>query len=299
MATKSPGDQVKTLSVIIPYYNAATTIGAQLEALARQKWHGAWEVICVDNGSTDDSARVVESYREKLPNLRTMEASTVHTQYHAMNVGARAATGGGLLFCDADDEVGEGWLAAMAEALSRHDFVACRTDAKKLNRSWLANRTSSQEKGLHKLRFAPHLYHAGAGTMGIKRSLFLDTAGGFDDAMRHCGDTLLSIQLQLAGVEIHYVPDAVLHLRHRGTLLGVFRQAFGYGEYQSVLYKKSTALGVPKVPQPWRLGIRGWRDFLDMVPRVRNKAMLANFLWCSGWQMGLLRGSIKHRVLYF
>lgn len=300
MSEEKSGEKVRTLSVIVPYYNAATTIGAQMEALARQRWDGWWEVICVDNGSIDDTLRIVEKYRDKLPHLRTMEASTVHTQYHAMNVGARAAKGEALLFCDADDEVGEGWLAAMAEALSTHDFVACRTESKKLNAPWLARgRGSSQGNGLHKLRFAPQLSYAGGGTMGIKRSLLLDVAGGFDDNMRHCGDTLLSIQLQLAGKEIHFVHDAVLHLRHRETFWGGFRQGFGYGEYQSILYKKSIALGVPKIPRPWELGMRGWHEFLAMLPRVRSKASFAGLAWRFGWQLGLLRGSIRHHVAYF
>jgi glycosyltransferase involved in cell wall biosynthesis len=42
------------LSVIIPCYNGAETIAAQLEALAGQQWSGQWEVIVSDNGSTDN-----------------------------------------------------------------------------------------------------------------------------------------------------------------------------------------------------------------------------------------------------
>jgi glycosyltransferase involved in cell wall biosynthesis len=287
------------LSVIIPCYNGAKTIGAQLEALTCQQWRGPWEVILADNGSTDETLAIVEKYREKLPNFRIVKASAVRTAAHAMNVGARAATGDVLLFCDADDEVGEGWLGAMAEALSKHDFVACRIDARKLNEPWLAEgRGSSQDKGLFALSFAPHLRHAGAGTIGLRRSLLLDTAGGFDESMQQLFDTMLCVKLQLAGTKLHFVPEAILHVRHRRTLVAIFRQAYSWAKHEPVLYKKSVALGISKNARPWRDAILGWRGFLVMLLRIRSKAMLARCTFRFGWQLGLLSGSIKHRVLY-
>lgn len=288
------------VSVIVPCYNAAKTIRVQLDALARQKWPGEWEVIIADNGSTDESLAIVEQYRDKLPNLRIVDASGRRGQPYAMNVGARAAKGEALLFCDADDEVGDGWLAAMGEALSTHDFVACRTESKKLNPPWLAKgRSSAQENGLQKLSYVPQLYFAGSGTMGIKRSLLFDVAGGFDENLPMLFDSLLCVQLQLAGKEIHYVPDAVLHLRHRETLSDGFRQGFNYGQYQPVVYKRAIELGNPRLPQPWKMGIRGWHNVLAMLPMLRDKAMQAAFVFRFGRQLGRIKGSIKQRVFYF
>jgi glycosyltransferase involved in cell wall biosynthesis len=286
------------LSVIIPCYNGAKTIGAQLEALTRQQWDGPWEVIVADNGSTDESLAIVEQYIEKLPGLRIVEAAAIRTQPHALNVGARAATGELLLFCDADDQVDEGWLAAMAVALSKHDFVACRTDARKLNPPWIANRGSSQEKGLRGLEYAPQLRYAGSGTIGVKRSLLLETIGGFDESMKTYFDNFFCVQLQLAGTELHFVPDAVLHLRHRSSLRALFHQGLGYGEYQPVMYKKLVALGVPKLSRPWRVGIDHWRGLLAGILRARNKTRLANCAFALGFQLGRLKGSIKHRVVF-
>ena len=110
------------LSVIIPCKNMGATIGAQLEALANQSWSEPWEVIVSDNGSSDDSVRVVQRYAARLPNLRLVDASDRPGASHARNVGARHATAPALAFCDADDEVGVDWLAAMDRALSRARF---------------------------------------------------------------------------------------------------------------------------------------------------------------------------------
>ncbi|MCY7394267.1 MAG: glycosyltransferase, partial [Leptolyngbyaceae cyanobacterium CAN_BIN12] len=62
------------LSVILPCFNGAETIAVQLEALTRQSWAGEWEVIVVNNGSTDNSMEIVKRYRDRLQNLQIVNA---------------------------------------------------------------------------------------------------------------------------------------------------------------------------------------------------------------------------------
>src|SRR4030067_522850 len=125
------------LSVIIPTLNGADTIGAQLEALGHQELQDGWEVIIADNGSADRTPEGVAAYASRLPGLRVIKASGASGAAHARNTGAKHAVGDALLFCDDDDEVGEGWLAAMGRALLQHRFVACRADGHKLNAWWV------------------------------------------------------------------------------------------------------------------------------------------------------------------
>jgi hypothetical protein len=72
------------------------------------------------------------------------------------NVGVLAATGDAFLFCDVDDEVAPGWLAAMGEAVFRHDFVTCRLDSEKLNAPWLQNSLKNAQRDGH-IQFHPPL----------------------------------------------------------------------------------------------------------------------------------------------
>ncbi|HEU6446740.1 MAG TPA: oligosaccharide flippase family protein, partial [Gaiellaceae bacterium] len=68
------GEEPVELSVVIPARNAAGTIGDQLESLARPRFHRPWEVVVVDNGSTDGTADVARSYAGRV-RLRVVNAS--------------------------------------------------------------------------------------------------------------------------------------------------------------------------------------------------------------------------------
>jgi glycosyltransferase involved in cell wall biosynthesis len=279
--------------VIIACLNEEATIATQLEALAGQQWSEPWELIVSDNGSTDETLMVVERYRNRVPNLRIVDASDKRGQPHALNVGVLAANSEALAFCDADDEVAPGWVAAMGEALRRYDFVAGPMEMKKLNPPWLA-RDHPQRYGLNRLRYPPYLPHAGSGNMGVKRTVY-EAVGGFDESMPYLFDTDYCFKIQLAGTHLHFVPDAVLHARRRGGFGGLFRQGRNYGEYHALLYKRYRPLGMPKLS--WKKGVRGWRSLLRRLRRIRNKAELAQWVWDCGWRLGRVKGCIRFRIL--
>jgi glycosyltransferase involved in cell wall biosynthesis len=274
------------LSVIIPCYNAAETLGYQLDALAAQQWSQPWEIVLADNCSTDNSREVAESYRERLPNLRIVEAAGKQGASFTRNTAIRAAAGEAMALCDADDEVADGWVAAMGEALERHDFVACRIDAAKLNPPWL--RGHEQERGLQTIWYPPWLPHVGGGTMGFRRSMF-EAVGGFDENMRHLEDTEFSFQAQLKGYAIHFVPDAVLHVRRRGNLIEHYRQSRNYAEYNVVLARKYWT----KNDSAWRFYKRFAREWWRLVlgvAELRSKGGRYSWAWRLGQQSGRLKG---------
>lgn len=282
------------LSVIIPCYNGASTLAVQLEALANQTWQQPWEIIVANNGSTDASVAIVEDYQKRLPHLRLVDASARRGQPYALNTGAEAARGESLAFCDADDEVGPGWVAAMGEALCKYDFVACRMDVEKLNEPWMyQSRGQGQQFSLQQYRYPPYLSHAGGGTLGVKRSLH-EAVGGFDETLPYLHDTDYCWRLQLRGIELHFVPDAVIYIRFRNSLKAVYRQARSYAEYNVILYKRYRPLGMPSISL--KRSLKAWIRMLEHSFRIRSKADLARWIWNFGWWTGRLWGSVKHRV---
>lgn len=282
------------LSVIIACFNAANTITRQLDALAQQQWSEPWEVIVADNGSTDASLEIVRQYQSRMPNLRIVDASHKSGAGPARNAGAIAAKGEALAFCDADDEVAPGWVAAMGEALAEYDFVGCRFDPNKLNEPWLVRaHPCTQETQLPKSRYMPHLSFTGGGGMGVKRSLH-EAMGGFDESILRLEDIDYCWRLQLSGVKLHFVPDAVLYVRYRSTLAGMYRQARQWAESEVLLYKKYQALGMHSFS--WRTGLKSWGRLLQEMPQVCSLESRRQWCWRLAWRWGRLQGSIKYKV---
>jgi glycosyltransferase involved in cell wall biosynthesis len=284
------------LSVVIPCLNAAATLGVQLAALAGQRWEGAWEVIVADNGSTDGSQDIVESYRARLPNLQLVDASDRRGQAHARNLGAAAATGDVYLFCDADDEVAPGWLAALGRALARHDFVACRYDNEKLNPVWVQRtHLNPQKDGLTSYDYPPFLPHAGGGGLGVTRRAH-EAVGGFDEALPALEDTDYCWRLQLAGFQLHFAPDAVVNIRHRGDLGSIYRQGVSYGLHNVMIYERYRSQGMPRLG--WLPGLRKWASLLLRTPLLLlSREGRARWMWQLGWRVGRIRGCFKYRVV--
>ncbi len=214
------------ISVVIAAYNAADTLGAQLDALDAQDVDAEWEILVCDNGSTDDTAGVVRRARERMPRLRLLDASARRGPGAARNVGARAAAAPLLAFCDADDVVAEGWLAVMLEALATADFVTGQSRRPEFNARPGDPHTFSW--GLYRVPYFPYMPGAGAGNVGVRRDAFLGV-GGFDADLRTGEDLDLCWRLQLAGHELVEDSRAVVYVANRGGLGATIAQTFAYG----------------------------------------------------------------------
>ena len=288
------------LSVILPSYNGARTIGAQLDAIAAQEWDGDWEVVFVDNRSTDDTKAVVEGYRERLPALRVVDALDGQGIAFALNRGVAAAAGELVVFVNDDDEVAEGWLAAMGDALRQDEVVAGRLEHDRLNEDWaIAVRGQTQVDGLAEWGFLPYLPFGFGGTLGVRRRVH-DAIGGFDTAMFPAAEDMdYCWRLQHAGWRIRFVPQAITHYRMREDLRTLWKQAFNYGYANVLVYKKHLGLGLSCAPHPWRRGVRAWLGLVKRALLAWSKPRFALLIWHAGLRSGMLRASIDRRVAFF
>ncbi len=284
------------ISVILPCYNAATTLSEQLDALAEQVIStlqpGNWEIILVDNDSQDESIKVAKKYQKYLPNLQILSAIDGQSASYARNVGAKAAKGEFLIFCDADDIVAPIWVEAMYQALSQPDchFVASRFDYQKLNGTFGIQR--DQLQGLNP-KFLPH---AGGGGLGVRASVH-EAVGGFDENIKFLEDMEYCFRVQIAGYPLHFADKALIYIRERQDALSGFQQARQWGEYFPFICRKYESYGLKKfslwmIPQKYaRIGVRSVRAFLkgDIKASLRH----------LGWGLGYLMGCIRHRDMPF
>lgn len=294
MLTRQEPDQSPYLSVIIPAHNGAATIGAQLDALAAQTYEGGWELIVVDNRSTDGTAALVAQYCSKLAQLRLIRADQRRGRCYACNAGAAAARGAVLVFCDADDVAAPTWLAALAEAARTHVVLAGAIDVARLNQGapWRPKPFTSARQPA--LAFLPY---AIGSNLAVARRAF-ETVGGYDESVAIGGDIDLSWRLQLAGYPLTDVPDAVMYYRYRPTLHDLWRQVVAYGEAHAMLYARFAAHGMP--PSALRDVLTRCLWLVRNLPALggRDERRRAEWVYYAASRWGRLRGSLRYRVWY-
>jgi glycosyltransferase involved in cell wall biosynthesis len=111
------------VSVIIPAFNAEATIRRALESALAQSYSN-YEIIVVDDGSSDTTPQILSSYGARIVTTRQQNKGAAA----ARNRGAALATGELLAFLDADDEWHAQKLACQVAAFQRHPEISvCRT----------------------------------------------------------------------------------------------------------------------------------------------------------------------------
>lgn len=119
-----PGEARKDfLSLIIPTYNREKSLERLFHSLERQQLQPElFEIICVNNGSTDGTAALCERYAQRLPTMRLVHEPRSGLLY-ARNAGVRAAVGDILVLCDDDIEAPPTWLASIRELMVRRPEI--------------------------------------------------------------------------------------------------------------------------------------------------------------------------------
>jgi glycosyltransferase involved in cell wall biosynthesis len=283
------------LSVIIPAYNSASTLAEQLDALKNQMYDGDWEIIVVNNRSTDDTVSVVEEYRRMMPHLRLVHAPEWPSASYARNVGAQSARGDAFLFCDADDVVGPGWLAALAGALEEHDLVAGVLDA-----LGAPGQSSPRLSRIRDFSASPHLDFlpfAIGGNCAISREAF-EAVGCFSLDFPRNQDVDLSWSLQLRGYSIHTVPTAVVYCRPWESFSVLWKKHISIGENEANLYRKYAAYGMPR--SSTRAALGKYKSLIRRAFHLGRAGVHARRRWVgeAGRCWGRIRGSLRYRTLY-
>ena len=108
------------LSFILPCYNVAPYIGRCIESIEHQDIpQSEYEVICVDDCSTDDTVQKIKEYQAKYPNIQLICHEVNKTAGGARNTGMDAAKGEYLWFVDPDDAIVENVLGDLSKQIER------------------------------------------------------------------------------------------------------------------------------------------------------------------------------------
>ena len=284
------------ISVIIPNLNGESTLGDQLEALAKQTYRGEWEVIISDNGSTDRSAEIIEGFKEKLPRLRVVDASDRRGVSYARNVGAREADGDFLAFCDNDDRVVPGWLDALAADAAEYDVMAGPLEQRELNDTevWQWRLPGPTDHLPRALGFLPYVV---SGNCGVHSAVLTQIGGWNEDYVGRCEDIEFSWRAGLGGFRLGFVPEAVVHYRYKPGLNPFRRQTFRWSFEEAHLYRDFRKSGVAR--SNTRSALKEWAWLIWHLPDLfGTSGEKGTWTRKAAQRWGRLRGSIRYRVVF-
>jgi glucosyl-dolichyl phosphate glucuronosyltransferase len=291
-------------SVVIPTYNRAHELRETLLSIAKLKVSGPWEVIAVDNNSTDTTRETVLNTARDFPVPLHYVFEPEAGRSAALNAGIKNATGQIIATTDDDVRVEPDWLEQAAAGLDREacDFVGGKVlpiwGGEKPN--WLANQggrhwsvIALQDHGPKPVEFGSRYAPLGV-NLAFKRETF-ELVGLWDTRIGRKAGTLLGqevrewlLRARGAGLKGVYIPEMIVHHVIPEDRLNkrYFRRWFYWnGISRAMLYQKSpvdmlapeeTALDFSKVPH-----IMG-------VPRYLYRAVLRS-------ATGVLRSKLAGR----
>jgi len=106
-------------SVIIPVYNGENTIGRAINSIITQTY-GNWELVVINDGSTDDTQRVVSSYMKQDKRIRMFVMPNNHGRFSARNLGMKLAAGNWFCHLDVDDEFMSTYFEVVNDEINRN-----------------------------------------------------------------------------------------------------------------------------------------------------------------------------------
>jgi len=236
--------------VVIPVFNSANYLARCLEALRAQDYPAErFEVLVVDNNSTDGSVAIAERYDWV---RRLHEAK--QCSYSTRNTGIRAASGEIVAFLDPDCVPVPGWLSAIARALEdpnrgvvlgKREFDAPSRGLRRLSDydTVLAEHIYSSDN--------PGIYFGYCNNMAVKRTL-LDEQGSFHEVPRGADTVFVHNAVIDHGCDVvgYDAGVRVVHLEI-GSVADFYRKRMYYGTSNSRLRELGTARPLSQRERLW------------------------------------------------
>lgn len=293
-----------TVSVVVPFFNRCSEVQPCLESVLAQRLpdDAPFEVIAVDNGSTDGTLDELAKYPVRVVRCAVPGPAA------ARNAGIAAASGEVIAMIDSDATAQPGWLAALTAPFVRPDMLAVggRVDSLSVVRGveLFAERASvlNQRKFFSGVLGFPPFF--ATCNVAYRRSA-LEQVGGFDETLRVGEDSDLAWRVLDQGGCIAYAHGAFVRHAHRSTFVGLFTQALDYGTGAAQIFAKHRHRFGRRVSVQWHdfaglalapLNASRWLIF-GTTPYERRLG-LYEAVYRAGFTLGRLRGSLRHRVLF-
>ncbi len=216
-----------TVSVVIPTYDRADVLGRTIDSVLAQT-HDDFELLVVDDASTDDTAAVVA--RREDPRLRRIAHGTNRGAPAARNTGIEHATGEYVAFLDSDDAwrprklarqlerldgKDDGWVAAYCDVERVHEGVAGALEGRLADRLYPdgGERVEGGEELVADV-LCDDLHTSAGSTLLVERAV-AERIGGFDESFERFQDPEFLIRVLREG-KLAHVPEPLVERHESG-----------------------------------------------------------------------------------
>jgi GT2 family glycosyltransferase len=233
-ALPPPLNSYPKVSVVVCVYNGERTLDPCLASLETLNYPN-YEVIVVNDGSTDASRTIAEKY----PYIRLINQENKGLS-EARNVGIRASTGEIIAFTDSDCTADADWLTYLVARFQSSEFAAVGgPNLSPADDSMTATCVAlSPGAPAHVLLDDEVAEHIPGCNMAFRREA-LEAIAEFDPIFRAAGDDVdLCWRLQNKGYKIGFSPAAVVWHYRRNTVRDYLKQQRGYGKAETLLFFK-------------------------------------------------------------
>ncbi len=215
-------------SIIIPVLNAERTLKACLTSVTTLDYPAdQYEVLCVDNGSTDGSISIIQTFKT----IRLIYEHNRQSSYAARNTGILAAQGELIAFTDADCIVPSNWLSQFEQAFSDSLVGAVAGQILPVEPKTFIERyqVSRRTLDLEVLSFFPFRWLPVTANAAYRRSIFSEI-GLFRADLTSCGDFELGQRIkERSSCTIAVRLDITVRHHHRTSFQAMVRQHKRYG----------------------------------------------------------------------
>ena len=257
-------NNIKT-SLIIPVLNAEKTLSKCLSSVAIQDCDN-YEIIVVDNGSTDGTRKIIHDFAEKFTNIRyVFEAKRGRGQ--ARNAGVFAAQGEVIAMTDADCIVERDWLRRLTEPILASQAVATSGFEKDASGNyWSKMRQADDWRFVQPKIKDGYIDHLDTKNFAIRADVLKRLK--FNPDLIACEDWDLFIRLKLEGVKINFITDLLVSHYHDASVAELIKTQFVQGKNASiVLSSYHRDADFLKVFGPGEsANFFNWRNFLLFIP---------------------------------
>lgn len=224
------------LSVVIPVYNDPDGLRRTLSSLIDQRHNPKFEIVVVDNNSTDNTPQVVKRFEKKHPEVVSGYKETdIQSSYAARNTGIQNASGEILAFIDADVTVETDWVTSVIEWFEETtvDYLGCNVEMYVPDDSGSVWAQYDLLMGLPVKHYLETKQFMPTCALAVRREV-IDKIGSFDQSLISGGDKEFGKRVHRAGYRMEY--DDQLLVRHpvRTTFEEHIAKAkrIGVGQYQ-------------------------------------------------------------------